>query len=191
MVPRGLTVVDRAPFPPTLQPAPRRVGALLSRPPRSALAGPDGAVRDGRRCPPTIPTAALCPGNAARRRRAQSRPTPATFAFDNDFPALTATVEAAPPGARAAPAHAAGVRPLPRPLLHAPSRPHAGRDEQPRDPRRRRRLGGRGRAPERAAGDRARAGLREQGRDDGDAATRIRTARSGPPPTCPRAHSGA
>ena len=87
------------------------------------------------------PDCALCPGN----RRAQGERNPAytgTFAFNNDFPALSPTVEAAVPARevllRSQPESGA----LPRPLLLAAPRPHAGGDEQRRDPGRGRRLGG-------------------------------------------------
>ena len=61
----------------------------------------------------------------------------------------------------------AGHRTLPRRLLLSPTRPHARADGRGRDPGRRRRVGRRDENARRRPRHSLRAGLREQGRDDG------------------------
>ena len=132
--------------PSPLQPAARRVGAVLAAPPAAAVAGAGRGRRRPRRGPSYDPSCYLCPGNSAPN--GQRNPAYATtFAFDNDFPALLPASDVGAARRRRAARRGAGERPLPRDLLLAAPRSDAGRDGGGDDPARRRRLGGRGRRP--------------------------------------------
>ena len=153
--------------PSPLQPAARRVGAVLAAPPAAALAGTGRGVRRRRRgrsydavlLPLSRATSARTasgtpPTRAPSRSTTTSRPCcrRASVAAVDDGGLLVAR---------------ARRRPLPRDLLLAAPRPHARRDAGERDPAGRRRVGGGGDDPRLRARDPLRAGLREQGRDDG------------------------
>ena len=108
----------------------------------------------------------LCPGNT-RANGERNPPYASTFTFDNDFPALLSERARASRGREPAPRLRAGRGALPGRVLLAAPRPDARRDGRGQGPRRGRRLGGRDRDARPRSRAALRAGVREQGRDDG------------------------
>ncbi len=151
---------------PPLQPPARRVGSLLPPPAAAAVAGAGRGRARARRAPRLRSLLLPLPRQRSRERRAQ----PGLRGHLRVRQRLRGPPAGEPRGAgeRRRPARGrAGHRPLPRALLLAPPRPDPRRDGRAGHPARGGRLGAGGRDDRRGPRDPLRAGLREQGRDDG------------------------